>query len=58
METTELVYKTLAEAGKPLKGAEIAELAGIDKKDVDNAIKKLKKEERIISPKVCYYQPR
>ncbi|PKP50568.1 MAG: MarR family transcriptional regulator [Bacteroidetes bacterium HGW-Bacteroidetes-11] len=58
METTELVLKTLAEAGKPLKGAEIAELAGIDKKDVDNAIKKLKKEERIMSPKVCYYQPK
>lgn len=32
METTELVLKTLAEAGKPLKGAEIAEIAGIDKK--------------------------
>jgi DNA-binding MarR family transcriptional regulator len=58
METTELVLKTLAEAGKPLKGGEIAEIAGIDKKDVDNAIKKLKKEEKIVSPKVCYYQPK
>ncbi|KAF0202659.1 MAG: hypothetical protein FD170_1833 [Bacteroidetes bacterium] len=58
METTELVLKTLSEAGKPLKGSEIAELAGIDKKDVDNAIKKLKKDEKIVSPKVCYYQPK
>ncbi|MBW6489790.1 MAG: MarR family transcriptional regulator [Lentimicrobium sp.] len=58
METTEIVLKTLAAAGKPLKGAEIAELAGIDKKDVDNAIKKLKKEDKITSPKVCYYQPK
>jgi DNA-binding MarR family transcriptional regulator len=58
METTELVLKTLAEAGKPLKGGEIAEIAGIDKKEVDNAIKKLKKEEKIVSPKVCYYQPK
>lgn len=57
METTEKVFKVLAEAGKPMKAGEIAELSGIDKKDVDNAIKKLKKEERISSPKVCYYEP-
>lgn len=58
MDTKELVLKTLAEAGKPLKGAEIADLAGIDKKEVDNAIKKLKKDEKIMSPKACYYQPK
>lgn len=58
METTEQVLKTLAEAGKPMKAGEIAELTGIDKKDVDNAIKKLKKEERISSPRVCYYEPK
>ncbi len=58
MDTKELVLKTLAEAGKPLKGGEIATLAGIDKKEVDNAIKKLKKEEKIMSPKACYYQPK
>ena len=34
---------------------EIAEKAGIDKKDVDKAIKELKKEEKIISPKRCFY---
>lgn len=50
--------KTLAEAGKPLKGGEIAAIAGIDKKEVDKAIKNLKKEEKIISPKACYYQPK
>lgn len=58
METTEKVFKAMAEAGKPMKAGEIAELTGIDKKDVDNAIKKLKKDEMIISPKVCYYQPK
>lgn len=50
--------KTLAAAGKPLKGGEIAAIAGIDKKEVDKAIKNLKKEEKIISPKACYYQPK
>ncbi|MDY0103183.1 MAG: MarR family transcriptional regulator [Lentimicrobium sp.] len=58
MDTTELVFKTLAEAGKPLKGGEIASISGIDKKEVDKAIKKLKIEEKIISPKACYYQPK
>ncbi|MDZ4205112.1 MAG: transcriptional regulator [Bacteroidales bacterium] len=58
METIELVLKTLAETGKPMKSGEIAEKAGIDKKDVDNAIKKLKKEEKIWSPKVCFYELR
>lgn len=57
MDTKELVLKTLAEAGKPLKGGEIATMTGIDKKEVDNAIRKLKKEEKITSPKACYYQP-
>ncbi len=56
METTEKVLQALVKAGKPMKSGEIAELTGIEKKDVDNAIKKLKKEDRIGSPKVCYYE--
>ena len=55
METKALVIKTLKESMKPLKSAEIATLAGIDKTEVDKILKALKKEERIVSPKVCYY---
>ncbi|OQY08699.1 MAG: MarR family transcriptional regulator [Marinitoga sp. 4572_148] len=55
MESIELVVKVLSESKEPLKSAEIAEKAGIDKKEVDKAIKKLKKEEKIESPKRCYY---
>jgi len=55
METKELVLKTLQESGKPMKSAEIAAEAGIDKAVVDKAIQSLKKEEKIVSPKVCYY---
>lgn len=51
----DIVFKTLTNAGKALKSAEIAEIAGIDKSAVDKAIKELKKEEKIISPKVCFY---
>ncbi|NJE06253.1 MarR family transcriptional regulator [Thermococcus sp. M36] len=57
MAEVELVFKVLKEAGRPLKSKEIAELAGIDKKEVDKAIKVLKKEGKIISPKRCYYAP-
>jgi hypothetical protein len=34
---------------------EIADIAGIDKKDVDKAMQQLKKEEKIFSPKRCYW---
>ena len=56
MPINALVLKTLDEAGKPLRSAEIATAAGIDKADVDKAIKQLKKEEKIYSPKVCFYE--
>ena len=54
--STEKVLQALKKSGKPMKSAEIAETTGIDKKEVDKAIKTLKAEEKIISPKVCFYQ--
>lgn len=51
----EKVIETIQKAGKPLKGGEIAELSGIDKKQVDKFIKELKTDEQIFSPKRCYY---
>jgi len=56
MEAKEIVLQTLKQSDKALKAGEIASIAGIEKADVDKAIKTLKKEEMIISPKVCYYQ--
>lgn len=58
MSTENTVLDTLKNAGKPLKSGEIAEMAGIDKKDVDKAIKSLKTEEKIYSPKRCFYAPK
>lgn len=55
MEIKEIVLKTLRDSDQALKGGEIAKKAGIDKKDVDKAIKDLVKEELIFSPKRCYY---
>ena len=56
--STEKVFETMKAVGKPMKAGEIAEAAGLDKKEVDKAMKVLKKEGRIESPKVCYWQPK
>lgn len=55
MDSKELVLKTLKESQEPLKAGEIAEKANIDKEEVDKAIKALRKEELIQSPKRCFY---
>lgn len=54
----EKVFAAMKNAGKALKTGEIAELTGLDKKEVDKAMKLLKDEGAIISPKVCYWQPK
>ena len=55
MESAEIIINTLKKSGKPMKSGEIAEIAGMDKTEVDKVIKKLKKEDKIICPKNCYY---
>ena len=51
------VLQVLKDSDEPLKGGEIAEATGIDKKEVDKAIKKLKADGLIGSPKRCFYAP-
>ena len=55
MDVKETVLEVLNNSAEPLKGGQIAEISGLDKKDVDKAIKALKSEEKIISPKRCFY---
>ena len=50
-----MVLDVLAKSETPLKSAQIADIAKMDKKDVDAVIKKLKQAEKIYSPKVCFY---
>ncbi len=57
METKDLVFKAIEDAGRPVKGGEIAEATGIDKKEIDKAIKKLVTEGKINSPIRCFYAP-
>lgn len=57
MDTKEKVLDTMKQAGEPLNAGKIAELSGIDRKEVDKAMKQLKAEGAIVSPKRCYWQP-
>ncbi|THB72197.1 MAG: MarR family transcriptional regulator [Desulfobulbaceae bacterium] len=57
METTEKVLEVMRNEGKPLNAGKVAELGNIDRKEVDKAMAKLKKEKKIVSPKRCYWEP-
>lgn len=52
----EVVFSVLQQSGKPMKTAEIVAATGLDKKEVEKAIKALKTEEKVFSPKNCFYQ--
>jgi len=56
MEIHNIVLKTIQDADHPLKGGEIVDKSGIEKKDVDKALKVLKNEDKIFCPKRCFYQ--
>ncbi len=50
------VLEALKKSEKELKTQEIAELSGVDKKEVSKIITKLKKLDLVYSPKRCYYK--
>ncbi|MEI7595814.1 MAG: MarR family transcriptional regulator [Bacteroidota bacterium] len=54
----EKVLEAMKKAAKPLKAGEIAELSGIDKKDVEKIMNQLKEENLIVSPKRCFWEPK
>ena len=56
MAIQEDVYNYLKETGEAMKAGEIAEALDADKKAVSAALTLLKAEQRIKSPKRCYYQ--
>ncbi|WP_297096675.1 hypothetical protein [uncultured Draconibacterium sp.] len=56
--SAEKVLAAMQAAGKPMKAGEIAEASGLDKKEVDKAMKVLKAEEKIVSPKRCFWEPK
>ncbi len=54
----EKVLKAMETAGKPVRPGDVAEMTGLDKNDVSKAIKKLKVDGKIFSPKRCFYAPK
>lgn len=56
MEAKDIILDLLKETGEPLSVGKITELSGLDRKEVDKAIKVLKKDELIVSPKRCYWE--
>lgn len=57
MENKEIVLSTMKGAGEPLAAGKIAELSGLDRKEVDKAMKQLKDEGAIVSPVRCKWTP-
>jgi predicted transcriptional regulator len=57
MDVKEKVLEVMRAEGQPLNAGKISELGGLDRKAVDKAMAQLKKEEKIVSPKRCYWTP-
>ena len=57
MDTTEKVLEVMRNEGQPLNAGKVAEIGKMDRKEVDKAMAKLKKEGKIVSPKRCYWEP-
>lgn len=54
--SVEKVLAVMTAAGKPVKAGEIAQLSGLDKKEVDKAMNALKAEGKIVSPVRCCWE--
>ena len=51
------VLAAMKKAGKPIRPGDLAKSMSLDAKDVSKAIKALKQQGLIVSPKACYYSP-
>lgn len=58
MDIKEVVLSTMKELGKPVSASEVVKASGLEKADVDKAFKELKKEEAIVSPVRCKWEPK
>ena len=52
----EAILDFFSKADKPVSAGQVAEATGIERKEVDKVMKKLKEEEKIVSPKRCYWE--
>ena len=52
-----MVLEAMKKVGESLNAGKIAELTGLDRKDVDKAFAALKKDGAIVSPVRCKWEP-
>lgn len=58
MENKDIILQAMKKEGKPMSAGQIVEITGLDKKIVDKEMKILKEENKIESPKRCFWQPK
>lgn len=56
MENEQIVVAYLKSAVKPVSAGQIADATGVERKEVDKVMTKLKKSGAIESPRACYWQ--
>ncbi|MGI6038384.1 MAG: MarR family transcriptional regulator [Limnochordia bacterium] len=56
MDNYQKVLEFFEQAEEPLRAGAVAEGTGLDRKEVDKAMAKLKKEGKIVSPKRCFWE--
>jgi len=56
MEIKEKVLEAIKNAGEPVNAGKVVEITGLDRKEVDKAMNKLKAEDAIVSPKRCFWE--
>jgi len=57
MEAKTKVLEAMKKAGAPVNAGKLVELTGLDRKEIDKAMKELKSSGAIVSPKMCYWEP-
>lgn len=57
MSVKEKVLEVMQDACKPLSAGEVEKLSGLDRKEIDKAFTELKKENLIVSPVRCKWEP-
>lgn len=56
MGAKDIILDVLKKESEPLNAVKITELTGLDRKEVDKAMKALKDEKLIVSPRRCYWE--
>ena len=57
MDNKAIILEAMKKAGEPLNAGKVAELTGLDRKEVDKAFNELKKDGSIVSPVRCKWEP-